>query len=193
MSISMRSGGWCRRLSEANPDMASRLAATATPSLPWSGPPAARAVRRARDGEHRADNVIIHEYGRIADAPATPRLRDQSGSPPSSPTAAPVNPSVHTVKAYCQDLDAIATLIAAALTRATCPGCPWTTSRRALCARRSRSHAVDCVESTWHANLWTRGAYSPTLGLGGLVRFGPDMRRASARCTSPARTSPGSA
>ena len=70
MSISMRSGGWCRRLSEANPDMASRLAATATPSLPWSGPPAARAVRRARDGEHRADNVIIHEYGRIADAPS---------------------------------------------------------------------------------------------------------------------------
>lgn len=37
---------------------------------------------------------------------------------------------------------------------------------------------VDYAESTWHADPWTRGAYSPTLGLGGLVRFGPDMRRA---------------
>jgi putrescine oxidase len=36
---------------------------------------------------------------------------------------------------------------------------------------------VDFAESTWHADPWTRGAYSPTFGLGGLVRFGPDMRR----------------
>ena len=31
---------------------------------------------------------------------------------------------------------------------------------------------VDFAESTWHADPWTRGAYSPTFGLGGLVRFG---------------------
>jgi putrescine oxidase len=37
---------------------------------------------------------------------------------------------------------------------------------------------VDYAESSWHADPWTRGAYSPTLGPGGLVRFGPDMRRA---------------
>lgn len=37
---------------------------------------------------------------------------------------------------------------------------------------------VDYAESTWHADPWTRGAYSPTFGPGGLVRFGPDMRRA---------------
>jgi putrescine oxidase len=37
---------------------------------------------------------------------------------------------------------------------------------------------LDYAESTWHADPWTRGAYSPTFGLGGLVRFGPDMRRA---------------
>lgn len=36
---------------------------------------------------------------------------------------------------------------------------------------------MDYAESAWHADPWTRGAYSPTLGLGGLVRFGPDMRR----------------
>lgn len=37
---------------------------------------------------------------------------------------------------------------------------------------------VDFAESTWHADPWTRGAYSPTFGMGGLVRFGPDMRTA---------------
>jgi putrescine oxidase len=37
---------------------------------------------------------------------------------------------------------------------------------------------VDFAESTWHADPWTRGAYSPTFGLGGLVRFGADMRTA---------------
>jgi putrescine oxidase len=36
---------------------------------------------------------------------------------------------------------------------------------------------VDFAESSWHADPWTRGAYSPTFGPGGLVRFGPDMRR----------------
>ncbi len=38
--------------------------------------------------------------------------------------------------------------------------------------------ALDYAESTWHADPWTRGAYSPTFGPGGLARFGPDMRRA---------------
>jgi putrescine oxidase len=36
---------------------------------------------------------------------------------------------------------------------------------------------IDFAESSWHADPWTRGAYSPTFGPGGLVRFGPDMRR----------------
>ena len=43
---------------------------------------------------------------------------------------------------------------------------------------RAARDALDYAESTWHADPWTRGAYSPTFGPGGLVRFGPDMRRA---------------
>jgi putrescine oxidase len=33
------------------------------------------------------------------------------------------------------------------------------------------------VEHDWNAEEWTRGAYAATLGVGGVTRFGPDMRR----------------
>jgi putrescine oxidase len=36
---------------------------------------------------------------------------------------------------------------------------------------------VDVVELDWSAEEWTRGAYSATFGVGGLSRFGPDLRR----------------
>jgi putrescine oxidase len=37
--------------------------------------------------------------------------------------------------------------------------------------------AVDYIETDWSAEEWTRGAYASTFGIGGLVRFGPDLRR----------------
>jgi putrescine oxidase len=37
--------------------------------------------------------------------------------------------------------------------------------------------ATDLVETDWSAEEWTRGAYASTFGIGGLTRFGPDMRR----------------
>jgi putrescine oxidase len=42
-------------------------------------------------------------------------------------------------------------------------------------------HAIrptDYVEVDWCAEEWTRGAYAATFGVGGLTRFGPDLRRA---------------
>lgn len=33
------------------------------------------------------------------------------------------------------------------------------------------------VEHDWSAEEWTRGAYAATFGVGGVTRFGPDMRR----------------
>lgn len=41
-------------------------------------------------------------------------------------------------------------------------------------------HALDprdYVETDWCAEEWTRGAYGATFGVGGLTRFGPDLRR----------------
>ncbi len=35
---------------------------------------------------------------------------------------------------------------------------------------------VDVIELDWSAEEWTRGAYSATFGVGGLSRFGPDLR-----------------
>ncbi|MGH3127168.1 MAG: flavin monoamine oxidase family protein [Gaiellaceae bacterium] len=37
---------------------------------------------------------------------------------------------------------------------------------------------TDLIETDWSAEEWTRGAYASTFGIGGLTRFGPDMRRA---------------
>ena len=37
--------------------------------------------------------------------------------------------------------------------------------------------AIDVVEQDWSAEEWTRGAYAATFGVGGLSRFGPDLRR----------------
>jgi putrescine oxidase len=37
--------------------------------------------------------------------------------------------------------------------------------------------ARDVVETDWSAEEWTRGAYAATFGVGGLTRFGPDLRR----------------
>ena len=37
--------------------------------------------------------------------------------------------------------------------------------------------ATELVETDWSAEEWTRGAYASTFGIGGLTRFGPDMRR----------------
>lgn len=36
---------------------------------------------------------------------------------------------------------------------------------------------TDVIELDWSAEEWTRGAYSATFGVGGLTRFGPDLRR----------------
>ena len=38
-------------------------------------------------------------------------------------------------------------------------------------------NAVDYIEVDWSAEEWTRGAYSATFGVGGLSRFGADLRR----------------
>jgi putrescine oxidase len=37
--------------------------------------------------------------------------------------------------------------------------------------------ATGYIETDWSAEEWTRGAYASTFGMGGLVRFGADMRR----------------
>ena len=37
--------------------------------------------------------------------------------------------------------------------------------------------AVDYIETDWSAEEWTRGAYASTFAVGGLTRFGPDLRR----------------
>jgi putrescine oxidase len=37
--------------------------------------------------------------------------------------------------------------------------------------------ATALIETDWSAEEWTRGAYASTFGIGGLTRFGPDMRR----------------
>jgi putrescine oxidase len=37
--------------------------------------------------------------------------------------------------------------------------------------------ATDLIETVWAAEPWTRGAYAATFGIGGLTRFGPDLRR----------------
>ena len=37
--------------------------------------------------------------------------------------------------------------------------------------------ATELVETDWSAEEWTRGAYASTFGIGGLTRFGPDLRR----------------
>jgi putrescine oxidase len=42
---------------------------------------------------------------------------------------------------------------------------------------RSALQATDYIETDWSAEEWTRGAYGSTFGIGGLTRFGPDLRR----------------
>jgi putrescine oxidase len=37
--------------------------------------------------------------------------------------------------------------------------------------------ATDYIETDWCAEEWTRGAYGATFNVGGLTRFGPDLRR----------------
>ena len=37
--------------------------------------------------------------------------------------------------------------------------------------------ATELIETDWTAEEWTRGAYAATFGIGGLTRFGPDLRR----------------
>ncbi len=37
--------------------------------------------------------------------------------------------------------------------------------------------AIDYIETDWCAEEWTRGAYAATFAVGGLTRFGPDLRR----------------
>ena len=41
----------------------------------------------------------------------------------------------------------------------------------------SALQATDYVETDWSGEEWTRGAYASTFGVGGLVRFGADLRR----------------
>jgi putrescine oxidase len=42
----------------------------------------------------------------------------------------------------------------------------------ARCVGPSARDAVQYVERDWRTEAWTRGAYSPTFGIGGLHRFG---------------------
>jgi putrescine oxidase len=42
---------------------------------------------------------------------------------------------------------------------------------------RSALAAKDYIETDWSAEEWTRGAYAATFGVGGLSRFGEDLRR----------------
>jgi len=37
--------------------------------------------------------------------------------------------------------------------------------------------ATDYIETDWSAEQWSGGAYAATFGIGGLTRFGPDLRR----------------
>ena len=37
--------------------------------------------------------------------------------------------------------------------------------------------ALDLIETDWSAQEWTRGAYGTSFGVGGLTRFGEDLRR----------------
>ncbi len=37
--------------------------------------------------------------------------------------------------------------------------------------------ATELIETDWAAEEWTRGAYAASFGIGGLIRFGPDLRR----------------
>ncbi len=37
--------------------------------------------------------------------------------------------------------------------------------------------ATEYIETDWSAEEWTRGAYAATFGVGGLTRFGEDLRR----------------
>ena len=41
----------------------------------------------------------------------------------------------------------------------------------------SALQATDYIETDWSAEEWTRGAYASTFGIGGLTRFGGDLRR----------------
>ena len=41
----------------------------------------------------------------------------------------------------------------------------------------SALQATDYIETDWSAEEWTRGAYASTFGVGGLTRFGADLRR----------------
>jgi putrescine oxidase len=41
----------------------------------------------------------------------------------------------------------------------------------------SALQATDYMETDWSAEEWTRGAYASTFGVGGLARFGADLRR----------------
>jgi putrescine oxidase len=41
----------------------------------------------------------------------------------------------------------------------------------------SALEATEYIETDWSAEEWTRGAYASTFGIGGLTRFGADMRR----------------
>jgi putrescine oxidase len=41
----------------------------------------------------------------------------------------------------------------------------------------SALQATDYVETDWSGEEWTRGAYASTFGIGGLTRFGADLRR----------------
>jgi putrescine oxidase len=46
----------------------------------------------------------------------------------------------------------------------------------ALFGERART-PLEVIELDWSAEEWTRGAYSATFEIGGLTRFGADLRR----------------
>lgn len=69
-----------------------------------------------------------------------------------------------------EQADAAATMNADARRAAVLEGLANFVGPRAL-------QAVDLIETNWAAEEWTRGAYAATFGIGGLTRFGPDLRR----------------
>lgn len=85
-------------------------------------------------------------------------------SPPSG------SPGVLVTFLAGENADRVSHWSAAERRQAVLEGFASTLGRRAL-------DATEVLELDWGAEEWTGGAYAATFGVGGLVRFGPDLRR----------------
>ena len=86
-------------------------------------------------------------------APSSPTVSKRpvrSGSPRSWPTGVPVNSSAHTLKAYRQDFDAIATLIAGGEDRSAMALDAITIEAiRTAFARYAQTHEAASIQRCW--------------------------------------------